>query len=48
MKLSISVPVYNMEAGGKLEYCLNSLLNQTISRQTSNTFSKGEFKTGWS
>jgi glycosyltransferase involved in cell wall biosynthesis len=30
MKLSIIVPVYNMAADGKLEYCLNSLLNQTI------------------
>lgn len=31
MKLSIIVPVYNMAADGKLEYCLNSLINQTIS-----------------
>lgn len=31
MKLSIIVPVYNMAADGKLEYCLKSLLNQTIS-----------------
>lgn len=30
MKLSVIVPVYNMAAGGKLEYCLNSLLSQTI------------------
>ena len=30
MKLSIIVPVYNMAAGGKLEYCLESLVNQTI------------------
>lgn len=30
-KLSIIVPVYNMAADGKLEYCLNSLINQTIS-----------------
>lgn len=30
MKLSIIVPVYNMAANGKLEYCLNSLVNQTI------------------
>ncbi len=30
MKLSIVVPVYNMAAEGKLEYCINSLLNQTI------------------
>lgn len=30
MKLSIIVPVYNMVAGNKLEFCLNSLLNQTI------------------
>ena len=31
MKLSIIVPVYNMASDGKLEYCLNSLINQTIS-----------------
>ena len=30
MKCSVIVPVYNMEAGGKLEYCLNSLLCQTM------------------
>ena len=30
MKLSIVVPVYNMAADGKLEYCMQSLLNQTI------------------
>ena len=30
MKLSIIVPVYNMAADGKLEYCLNSLVTQTI------------------
>ncbi|MDE6749200.1 MAG: glycosyltransferase [Lachnospiraceae bacterium] len=30
MKLSIIVPVYNMVSDGKLEYCLNSLVNQTI------------------
>lgn len=30
MELSIIVPVYNMAADGKLEYCLNSLLNQNI------------------
>lgn len=30
MKLSIIVPVYNMAANGKLEYCLNSLVAQTI------------------
>lgn len=30
MKLSIIVPVYNMAADGKLEFCLNSLINQTI------------------
>lgn len=30
MKLSIIVPVYNMAADGKLEYCLNSLVNQQI------------------
>lgn len=31
MKLSIIVPVYNMADHGKLEFCLNSLVNQTIS-----------------
>lgn len=31
MKLSIIVPVYNMAAEGKLAYCLDSLLGQTIS-----------------
>ena len=30
MKLSIIVPVYNMAADGKLEYCLHSLVAQTI------------------
>ena len=30
MKLSVIVPVYNMAADGKLEYCMNSLVNQTI------------------
>ena len=30
MKLSIIVPVYNMEADGKLEFCMESLLAQTI------------------
>lgn len=30
MKLSIIVPVYNMVAGEKLEFCLNSLTNQMI------------------
>ncbi|MFI3213896.1 MAG: glycosyltransferase [Eubacteriales bacterium] len=30
MKLSIIVPVYNMVADGKLEYCLESLVNQTL------------------
>ena len=30
MKLSIIVPVYNMSSDGKLAYCLNSLVNQTI------------------
>ena len=30
MKLSVIVPVFNMAADGKLEYCLNSLINQTI------------------
>ena len=31
MKLSIVVPVYNMSEGNKLRYCLDSLVNQTIS-----------------
>lgn len=31
MKLSIIVPVYNMRADGKLAFCMDSLLNQTIS-----------------
>ncbi len=30
MKLSIIVPVYNMAAEGKLNFCLDSLINQTI------------------
>lgn len=30
MKLSVIVPVYNMAAEQKLEYCLDSLVNQTI------------------
>lgn len=30
MKLSIIVPVYNMAAEGKLNYCLDSLVGQTI------------------
>ena len=31
MKLSVIVPVYNMAAGGKLEFCLDSLMAQTAS-----------------
>lgn len=31
MKLSIVVPVYNMAGGNKLRFCLDSLVNQTIS-----------------
>ncbi|MDD6491309.1 MAG: glycosyltransferase family 2 protein [Firmicutes bacterium] len=31
MKLSVIVPVYNMAAGDKLTWCLDSLINQTIS-----------------
>ena len=31
MKLSIVVPVHNMASGNKLRYCLDSLVNQTIS-----------------
>lgn len=30
MKLSVIVPVFNMAADGKLTYCLDSLINQTI------------------
>ena len=30
MKLSVIVPVFNMAADGKLNYCLDSLINQTI------------------
>lgn len=30
MKLSIIVPVYNMTGDGKLQYCLNSLVGQSI------------------
>ena len=30
MQLSIIVPVYNMAADGKLNFCLDSLMNQTI------------------
>lgn len=31
MKLSIIVPFYNMAADGKLKYCMDSLVNQTLS-----------------
>ncbi len=30
-ELSIIVPVYNMASGGRLEYCLRSLVSQTVS-----------------
>ena len=30
MKISVIVPVYNMAADGKLNYCLNSLVAQTV------------------
>ncbi len=30
MKLSVIVPVYNMAAGNKLNFCLDSLMNQTL------------------
>ena len=30
MRLSVIVPVYNMAAEGKLNYCMDSLVNQTI------------------
>lgn len=33
MKLSIIVPVYNMAADGKLNYCLDSLLHQDLPEQ---------------
>lgn len=31
MKLSVIVPVYNTAGEGKLEYCLDSLIGQTLS-----------------
>jgi len=31
MRLSVIVPVYNMAAEGKLNYCMDSLVNQTLS-----------------
>ncbi len=31
MKLSVIVPVYNMAGDGKLQFCLDALINQTIS-----------------
>ena len=31
MKLSIIVPVYNMAGDGKLNFCMDSLVNQTVS-----------------
>ena len=31
MKLSVIVPVYNMAGEGKLDFCLKSLVNQTVS-----------------
>lgn len=30
LELSVIVPVYNMAKDGKLEYCMNSLVNQTL------------------
>ena len=33
MKLSIVVPVYNMAADGKLEFCIRSLLGQTLTQK---------------
>lgn len=33
MKLSIIVPVYNMSADGKLNFCLDSLLQQDLTRE---------------
>ena len=30
MLLSVIVPVYNMAAEGKLNFCLDSLVNQTV------------------
>ena len=30
MQLSVIVPVYNMAGEGKLNFCMDSLLNQTI------------------
>lgn len=31
LRLSVIVPVYNMAAGGKLQFCMNSLTGQTLS-----------------
>ena len=33
LKLSIIVPVYQMEAGNKLAFCMDSLLNQTLAHE---------------
>lgn len=33
MKLSIIVPVFNMVSGGKLDFCINSLLKQSLNLQ---------------
>ena len=30
LDLSVIVPVYNMAGDGKLEYCINSLVRQTL------------------
>ena len=30
MRLSVIVPVYNMAAEGKLNFCMDSLVNQTV------------------
>lgn len=34
MKLSVIVPVYNMASGDKLKWCMDSLVNQSIGRNT--------------
>ena len=33
MKLSIIVPFYNMAADGKLTYCMDSLVHQTLRKE---------------
>ena len=42
MKLSIIVPVYNMASGNKLNFCLDSLVNQTL-RTKSKSYADGSY-----